>query len=118
MNNLNSILMEGNLTKDPEKLNGDDKNTCCLITIATNRYYKHDDNYEQEVSYFDIKAFGNLADVCLQHLKKGRGIRVIGRLKQERWVDKLYRNKSRVLIIAENIEFKPVYKGEKPETEK
>ena len=110
MNNLNSNLLEGNLIKDPEKINGDNKNTCCLLTVATNRYFKKDDKYEHEVSYLDIKSFGKLADVCMQYLKKGRGIRVIGRTKQERWKNKEGDNKSKVIIIADHIEFKPEYK--------
>lgn len=110
MNNLNSVLMEGNLTKDPEtKKVGD--STICEISIATNRYYKQDNKYEQEVSYFDIKCWNKLAEVCKKYLKKGRGIRVIGRLKQERW-EKDGVKKSKVIISAEHIEFKQIKKQE------
>ena len=37
-----------------------------------------------EVSFFDIQGHGKLAEV-LSQTKKGQGIRVVGRLKQERW---------------------------------
>ena len=41
---------------------------------------------------------------------KGRGVRVVGRLKQSRWVDAEDKNRAKVSIIAEHIEFKPVFK--------
>jgi single-strand DNA-binding protein len=105
MNNLNSILLEGNLTRDPEKQC--EVPVCCSMWIASNRYYKKDNQYEQEVSYFEVKAWNKLGEVCLEHLKKGRGIRVIGRLKQERWEDKEGQKHSKVIVLSDHIEFKP-----------
>ena len=120
MNNLNSILIEGNLTKDPV-FNETPKGTpVSKFTIATNRYYKQDDEIQSEVSYFDIETWARLAEVCSDHLAKGRGVRVVGRLKQDRWSDSEGKAKSRIKIVAEHVEFKPVTnheetdKGEKP----
>jgi single-strand DNA-binding protein len=114
MNNLNSILIEGNLTRDPEIKYANNGTACGSMSIATNRYYKKDNNYETEVSYLDVKCYGKLAEVCDQYLKKGRGIRVVGRLKQERWQTKdTNENRSKVVIVAEHIEFKPEYNKEK-----
>ena len=48
-----------------------------------------------------------LADACSNHLKKGRGVRVVGRLKQDRWADQEGNNRSRVKVVAEHIIFKP-----------
>jgi single-strand DNA-binding protein len=45
--------------------------------------------------------------VCGEYLKKGRGVRVVGRLKQDRWTDPDGKPHSRVEIIAEHVEFKP-----------
>ena len=110
MNSLNSILLEGNLTRDPEKRETGKGTSVCVMGIASNRYYKTDDGSEQEVSYFDVEAWARLADVCSEHLKKGRGIRVVGRLKQDRWEDKDGSKRSKVKIVAEHIEFKPSMK--------
>jgi single-strand DNA-binding protein len=38
---------------------------------------------------------------------KGRGVRVVGRLKQSRWTDTDGKTKSRVSIVAEHVEFRP-----------
>jgi single-strand DNA-binding protein len=40
-------------------------------------------------------------------LKKGRGVRVVGRLKQDRWTSPKGQPRSKVSIVAEHVEFKP-----------
>jgi single-strand DNA-binding protein len=59
------------------------------------------------VSYFDVEAWAKLGLACSQNLKKGRGVRVVGRLKQDRWQDPEGKARSRVMIVAEHVEFKP-----------
>ena len=109
MNSLNSILMEGNLTKDPE-LKATSKGTkVCTFTVASNRYYKKDDEQQQEVSFFPVEVWAGLADTCNQYLKKGRGVRVVGRIKQDRWKDQEEKNHERFKIVAEHVEFKPLF---------
>lgn len=112
MNALNSIILEGNLTKD-----GELKNTSfsvCSLSLAVNRYYKNKDgDFIEEVSFFDVECFGKMAEVAEKNAKKGRGIRVVGRLKQDRWTDENGKTFSKVKIIAEHIDYKPMFK--KPE---
>jgi single-strand DNA-binding protein len=110
MNSLNSILIEGNLTKDP-KLSETPKGTpVCNLSLASNRYYKQDGNPQNEVSFFDVEVWSKLADTCAEYLSKGRGVRVVGRLKQDRWQDKEGKPVSRVKIVAEHVEFRPEFK--------
>ncbi len=112
MNHLNSILVEGNLVRDPNIRSTPSGNQVCDFTLATNRTYKvGDQKYENEVSYFDIEAWARLGAACAQNLKKGRGVRVVGRLKQDRWTDTDGKTHARVKIVAEHIEFKPLNKG-------
>jgi single-strand DNA-binding protein len=107
-NNLNSVLIEGNLVRDPVIKTTTKGTALCTFSLASNRYYRRNDAMEQEVSYFDIQTWGNLADDCYGNGKKGRGARVVGRLKQERWSDEDGKARSKVLIVAEHVEFKPV----------
>lgn len=108
MNNLNSVLLEGNLVRDPEEKKTVTGKILCHFSIACNRYYKKDGERVQEVSYFEIEAWSGLAEACLKHLCKGRGVRVVGRLKQDRWTDSEEKSQSKVKVIAEQVEFKPV----------
>jgi single-strand DNA-binding protein len=65
---------------------------------------------QKEVSFFDVSTWAWLAEVCGEYLKKGRGVRVVGRLKQDRWTDPDGKPHSRVEIVAEHVEFKPQLK--------
>jgi single-strand DNA-binding protein len=109
MNNLNSVLLEGNLVRDPEISYSNNSLAFCRFSVATNRYYKQNNKYEQEVSYFDVKTWGKQAEICNEYLKKGRGVRIIGRLKQDRWKADDGVNRSKVVVYAEHVEFKPQY---------
>jgi single-strand DNA-binding protein len=110
MNNLNSILIEGNLVRDPELSYTPKGTAVCKFSLACNRSYKQDDEFQKEVSFFDVSTWTRLAEVCGEYLKKGRGVRVVGRLKQDRWTDPDGKPRSRVEIVAEHVEFKPQIK--------
>lgn len=116
MNHLNSILVEGNLVRDPNCRSTPSGNQVCDFTLATNRSYKiADQKYENEVSYFDIEAWARLGAACAQNLKKGRGVRVVGRLKQDRWTDPEGKAHAKIKIVAEHVEFKPMSKADHDE---
>ena len=112
MNSLNSVLLEGNLTRDPELKYTPKGTAVCSFSIASNRYFKQEEEYQQEVSYFDVTSWSHLAEVCSEYLKKGRGVRVVGRLKQDRWNDPEGNGRSKVYVVAEHVEFKPERKKE------
>jgi single-strand DNA-binding protein len=105
--NLNSVLIEGNLVRDPEFKTTPKGNPVCKMSLASNRFRKTEAGIEEEVSYIDVDSWGNLADSVYATGRKGRGLRVVGRLKQDRWTDEEGKNRSRIKIIAEHVEFKP-----------
>ena len=107
MNNLNSILIEGNLVKDPILRSTTKGTQVCSMSLASNRFYKQESGYEKEVSFFDVETWSRLAELCYNKCKKGRGVRVVGRLKQARWSDPDGKPRSKVTIVAEHVEFRP-----------
>jgi len=110
MNNLNSVLIEGNMVRDPLLRNTPKGTPICNFSIATNRFYRHDSNTEKEVGFFEIEAWGKLADACANHGRKGRGVRVVGRLKQDRWMGTDGKKHTKVAIVAEHVEYRPDFK--------
>lgn len=120
MNPINSLIVEGNLTRNPEFKETSGGFKVCNLTIAVNRSYKNSEGTKiDEVSYFDVETFGNLAENCARYCEKGRGIRVVGRIKQNRWTNQDGKPQARIMIVAEHIEFKPKFnlsKSEKEET--
>ena len=57
-------------------------------------------------------SWNRLAEVCNEYLTKGRGVRIVGRLKQDRWEDQEGKTRAKVHIVAEHVEFKPKFKTE------
>ena len=111
MNNLNSILIECNLTKDALLKSTPKGTQVCTMRLASNRWYKLDSQapgFEKEVSFFDVETWAKLAEACYSKGQKGRGVRVVGRLKQNRWNDAEGKLHSRVTIVAEHVEFRPI----------
>ena len=112
MNNLNSILLEGNLCRDPELRYTPSAGTApgtplCTLVVSSVRTSKRAGERTEEVSYIEAVTAGKLATVCAEHLTKGRGVRLVGRLKQERWEDTEGNARAKVVIVAEHVEFQP-----------
>jgi len=113
MNNLNSVLIEGNMVRDPLMRSTSKGTAVCNFTIASNRYYKQDSDFEKEVGFFDVEAWGKLGDLCGNLGKKGRGVRVVGRLKYNHWTGNDGKSHNRVAIVAEHVEYRPDFKKAK-----
>ena len=112
MNNLNSILIEGNLVREPLLRSTPKGTPICTFRLASNRFLKQDSGWGKEVSYFDVEAWSRLADACHSLGRKGRGVRVVGRLKEDRWNGADGKAHSRITIVAEHVEFRPEFKDE------
>ena len=107
MNGLNSLIIEGNMVKEPVIGETNKGTSFCKFTIASNRSYVLNNESIEEVSYFDIEAWTKMAEICKEFGSRGRGVRVVGRLKQDRWIGKDGKTCSKVKVVAEHIEFKP-----------
>ena len=115
MNNLNSIIIEGNLTADPQVSTTPGGTTVGTFTIGCNRYYKNGDGERQEeVSFVNIEVWSRLAETCNEYLTKGRGVRVVGRLKQDRWDNQDGEHRNRIKVVGEHVEFRAKPKIEGP----
>jgi single-strand DNA-binding protein len=112
MNSLNSILIEGNLVRDPLFRSTAKGTPLCTFSLASNRFYRQDSHMEKEVSFFEVETWAKLAESCYSMGRKGRGVRVVGRLKQERWNDPDGKSRSKITIVAEHVEFRPEFKKE------
>lgn len=104
MNMLNSLILEGVVTRELT-----DNPDCKDFEIAVSRFYKNaEGEIKEEKSLFTVELYGNMvAPIITKHIYKDRGVRVVGRLKQRRWKDEEGKEYSRVVVIAEHIEFKP-----------
>ena len=101
-------MLEGNLVRDPERVElGENTSAMTKFAIAVNRFFRNAKaEAVEEVMFINVQAWGTLGKNCMTYLQKGRGVRVVGRLRQERWTDKDGGNRERILVVAEHVEFK------------
>ena len=115
-NHLNSVLVEGQIVAEPlfrTLDDGPDKGkTVCQFTIESIRFVKKLTGIEKEISFFDVKTWGSLGELCRDQGRKDREVRVVGYMKQVRWLGESEETLSKVIIVAEHIEFRPEKKGE------
>ncbi|HEX7651158.1 MAG TPA: single-stranded DNA-binding protein [Candidatus Paceibacterota bacterium] len=102
---LNKVLLYGNLTRDPEVRALPSGGQVVTFGLATNRSFKGKDGAQQEQTEFhNIVAFGRLAEVMGQYLKKGRPVYVEGRLQTRSW-EADGQKKYRTEIVVDNFQF-------------
>lgn len=106
MASFNSCILLGNLTRDPELRYTPSGTAVVDIGLAVNRAWTSEaGEKKEEVSFFNLTAFGRTAEVCAQYLKKGDPALFSGRLKQETWDDKQTGQKrSAVKVIVEHMQ--------------
>lgn len=113
MNHLNSLIVEGIIVKQAAFSEPVQDFKVCKFPIAVHRWYKGKNGEGKEETYFlDVEAYGKLAEVCMKKGEKGCSVRVVGRIKQERWEDD-GKMKSRIIVVAEHIEYKPKFESNK-----
>lgn len=81
------VIMVGNLTKDPELRYTQSGTPVASFTVAVNRPGKKHDAGEgkDEVLLMPVSAWNKTAEVCAEHLKKGRPVLVEGFLREHKW---------------------------------
>jgi single-strand DNA-binding protein len=82
MPEINSVVIAGNLTKDPVFRQTTNGTPVANFSIASNRKYRDANNqWQEEVCYVGIVAWNKLADSCANRLKKGSAVLVDGELQ-------------------------------------
>jgi single-strand DNA-binding protein len=99
MNNLNSLILEGVVVGEPHKVEASE---VLSFSVGVERYYKNRAGEDvTETSQFKVIAFGAMSKLPL---KDGMGVRLVGRLKQNKWTDSDGVSHSEVQVVAEHIE--------------
>ena len=98
---MNSLIIEGVVSGEPH-LN--ETSGVLNFTVETTRYYSNRAGEDiEEKSQFKVVVYGRM---CKSPLKDGAGVRIVGRLRQNKWTDKDGVSHSEVQIVAEHIEIK------------
>ena len=98
---LNKVMIIGHLGKDPEMRYTPSGRPVTTFTVAVSRSWNSADGERHaETEWFNVVAWGNLAEICKQYLTKGQQVYVEGRLQTRRWDDKEGQKHTSVEIVA------------------
>lgn len=100
---MNIVIEQGRPVRDPEIIKSERTGKVfCKFSLAVDRPYRGKDN-PQDTDYFEIVIFGKLAQFVYNNLAKGALCTVLGRLTQERYIDKYGDKREKVNIIAQRL---------------
>jgi single-strand DNA-binding protein len=102
---LNKVMIIGRLTRDPEIRTTPNGKNVASVGIATGYSWTDQSGQKKEQTEFhNVIAWGKLADIMGQYLKKGKQVYIEGRLQTTSWDDKTDGKKRyRTEIVADNM---------------
>ena len=104
MASFNQIVVVGNLGKDPESRAMPSGDSVSNFSVATTESWKAKDGSKQEhVEWHRISAFGKLAEICNEYLKKGSLVLIVGKVRTRSW-EKDGEKKYSTEIIADRMQ--------------
>lgn len=103
---INQVMLHGNLGQDPEVRFMQDGKAACNFSLATTNKWKDQQGQPQELTQWHrVTAFGKLAEVIGQYLKKGDSCVVVGEIRYRKWQDNEGNDKYTTEILANKIDF-------------
>ncbi len=98
---LNKVMVIGNVGRDPEMRYIPSGKPVTSFSVATSRSWTNaEGERREETEWFNVVAWGNLAEICKQHLCKGQQVYVEGRLQTRSWEDREGRKRFRTELVA------------------
>lgn len=101
--NSNSVTLIGNLTRDPELRFTTGGRAVASFGLAVNRRYQQNGEWTEQVSFFNVTAWGDLGENVAATLNKGNRAIVFGRLEQREYENREGEKRTVVEVIAEEI---------------
>lgn len=85
---LNKVMIIGHLGRHPEMRYTPSGRPVTTFSVATTRaWHTTDGERHEETEWFNVVAWGSLAEICNQHLRRGQQVYVEGRMQTRRWDD-------------------------------
>lgn len=110
---LNRVMLIGHLGRDPEMRTTPSGRPVTTFSLVTSRaWHSAAGERHEETDWFNVVAWGSLAEICQEHLRKGQRVLVEGRLQTRRWDDAEGRKHQSVEVVAREM----IILGEPKET--
>jgi single-strand DNA-binding protein len=98
---VNKVILVGRLGRDPETRYTGGGQAVANFSVATDESYKDKNGERQKrTEWHRITAWGKLAEICRQYLKKGTMVYIEGRIQSREWQDKEGQKRTSFDIVA------------------
>jgi len=104
MRGLNKVMIIGQLGRDPEMRYTPSGRPVTSFSVETKRSWTSGDgDRREETEWFNVVAWGNLAEICKQYLRKSQPVYVEGRLQTRGWEDQEGKKHFRTELVANEV---------------
>lgn len=98
---LNKVMVIGNMGRDPELRYTPSGKPVASFSLASSRsWIAPDGERREETEWFNVVAWGNLAEICNQILCKSQQVYIEGRLQTRSWEDDRGQRHFRTEVVA------------------
>lgn len=113
MNDINKVIVEGNLTRTPELKQISEKARVTTFGIANHRYWpeSRDENgepasWKSKTSFLEVEAWNFQADKSFNELKVGDRVELACRVEQDQWLNDEGAPRSKTKLVLQHFEKK------------
>lgn len=101
----NTVTVVGNLTRDPDLKFTNSGSAVLKFSVAVNHrwFNKRTEEWDEKANFFDVVAWGKLAENVAESVQKGDRVTVLGRLDHQTWEDDDQNKRSKVEIVADSV---------------
>ena len=100
---MNSVVLIGRLTRDPELNYNQNQMPICRVTLAVDRPRRQ--NAEQAADFIRVTVFDKQAENCSRYLSKGRQVAVHGRIQTGSYKNRDGQTVYTTDVVADRVEF-------------
>lgn len=100
------VTLRGRLTRDPELRYGTSGTAVVKFAVVTSRNFKNRETgawEEKDTTFWDVVAFGQLAENCAESLEKGTAVVVQGNAAQEEWTTREGEKRRSMKVTAADV---------------
>jgi single-strand DNA-binding protein len=102
---LNSAIIMGRLTFDPELKSTGSGVSVCSFTVAVDRRFRSQQNEERQTDFIRCVAWRQTAEFVSKYFRKGSMIAVQGSIQVRNYADKNGNKREAVEIVADQVSF-------------
>lgn len=102
---LNSVILMGRLTRDPDYKKTQSDISVCKFSIAVERKFQNKQTGERETDFIDCQAWRGTADFISRYFSKGSMVAIEGELQNDNWIDNAGNKRYSYIVQVNQVHF-------------